>query len=108
MSIQLVSLAILVLVGCSRVPDGNARVTGQVLIPDGAAYTLGGAMLFEPDEVAIRGTHTSLGMLDDQGRFERMTVAPKDQTVFRSDQVDRNAESRDRLHETVDNRILPS
>ena len=48
-----------------------------MLIPDGAAYTLGGAMRFEPDEVAIRGTHTSLGMLDDQGRFDLMTVDPK-------------------------------
>ena len=74
----LVSLAVLLLVGCGRIPEGNMGVTGEVLMPDGSPYILGGAMRFEPDDITIRETRTSLGMLDDRGHFKLMTQDPND------------------------------
>jgi len=70
----LVSLTVLALFGCGRMPNGHVRVTGEVLMPDGSPFTLGSARVgFEPADLATRETSTGLGVLDDQGRYEIMT-----------------------------------
>jgi len=67
----LVSLAVFVAFGCGGIPDDQAIVTGQVLMPDGSPYTLGNTAIgFEPTDSENLGTPAGLGMLGDQGRYE--------------------------------------
>ena len=68
--------------GCSRVPDGHRKVTGQVLMIDGQPLQglKGPAVVrFDPVDPEVRETRESIGMLDESsGDFVVMTYSGGD------------------------------
>jgi len=61
---------------CSRVTKGNRKVTGKILMSDGAP--LGGlqgpaVVRFDPADPEVRETRESIGFIEDNGTFVVMT-----------------------------------
>lgn len=66
--------------GCSRVPEGNACVTGQIHVHTGEPLEgVEGIVRFDPEELYTGGDRgASIGWLDTDGSFEIMTKSAGD------------------------------
>lgn len=68
-------LTLVIVPGCSRVPEGNARVTGKIKMHTGEPLTgVHGIVRFDPEELYTGGDRgASTGWLNGNGCFEIMT-----------------------------------
>lgn len=73
-------ISVALAIGCGKVPEGNASVTGKIRLRTGEPLTgVEGIVRFDPEELYAGGDRgASIGWLNADGSFEMMTHQPGD------------------------------